>query len=92
MLLPTNDGFFVVQGEKLNKISELYLHAYDAGTEANSEACVDIPGPHCGGEGFSPDSGEGYVYPHPGISGENELSSLSYNWSDPVALVTVTQE
>lgn len=87
MLLPTNDGFtgFSVRLKDLE--GGKGFPAYDAGAEENTESCADIPGPQCGGEAFSDGLAEGYVTPHPGISGENELSGLLYNWTDPVLWV-----
>jgi hypothetical protein len=92
MLLPTNDGYVAMNGprafQRLGKTTT-YLMAYDAGTEVNDELCTSIPGPHCGGEGFNADGGEGFVVHHPGIHGEGDLSRQSYNWGEPVAKVTV---
>ncbi|MBL4608258.1 MAG: spondin domain-containing protein [Pseudomonadales bacterium] len=92
MLLPTNDTFISLNGVKLPREGQVsYLaHAYDAGSEPNNESCADIPGPSCGGAGYSPEvTGEGFVYPSPGIHGENELSVEQYAWSGPVAKVTI---
>jgi len=94
MLLPTNDTFVGLRNVRLPRYGKRIYRAvaYDAGSEENTEICADIPGPQCGGDGSpSPaaDGDEGYIYPSPGISGEAELSSLEYNWADPVALVTV---
>jgi len=55
MLLPTNDGFFALNGQKLpdgNKSATFYSPGYDAGSENNDELCASIPGPDCGGEAF----------------------------------------
>jgi hypothetical protein len=92
MLLPTNDGFVILNSMKiadLFKKKVVYLHAYDSGTEENDEICDNIPGPQCGGNGYVEGGGEGYVYPHPAIHGEADLSVKLYNWSDPVAMVSV---
>ena len=92
MLLPTNDGFVAMNGARANSkfgTRVFRLHSYDAGSEDNDEICENIPGPQCGGEGFNAADGEGFVVPHPGIHGESELSRQSYNWGDPVAIVTV---
>jgi len=96
MLIPTNDAFFAVNGErgpKKGKTVTFESPAYDAGTEANDEICANIPGPACGGEGFNPDrdNGEGYVYIHQGIQGNGELSTADYDWRNPVATITVKQ-
>lgn len=89
MLLPTNDGFVAMDGEKIKKNRSFFLTAYDAGTELNDEDCMNIPGPVCGGEGFNEETGEGHISPHPGIHGEGELSRRDYNWGEPVAQVSV---
>ncbi len=92
MLLPTNDGFVVMNGARVfsrrgQKV--FYLKAFDAGSELNDEICANIPGPQCGGEGFNPEDGEGYVVPHAGLHGESELSRQTYNWGEPVAILKV---
>ncbi len=94
MLVPTNDAFFAVNGihgPRGKKSKTVYSPAYDAGTEANDELCDNIPGPPfaCTGEGFNPASGEGYVYIHPGIHGDGDLSAASYDWNNPVAKITI---
>lgn len=92
MILPTNDGFVALNGRKIIKFDgqTFFLKAYDAGTETNDELCENIPGPQCSGEGYNPDQGEGFVYPHPGIHGDGELLRSQYNWSEPVAKITVS--
>ena len=92
MLLPTNDTMVAIRDQKLPLFgaATFYASAYDAGSETNDELCVNIPGPACGGSPFSPeDSGEGYVFPSPGIHGEADLSRSVYNWQGPVAKVVV---
>ena len=92
MLIPTNDGFFALNNVRVSGegVSTFYSPAYDAGTEMNDELCVDIPGPVCGGEGYSPNAdGEGYVHIHSGIHGIGDLSAATYDWRNPVARITV---
>ena len=92
MLLPTNDTFVGLSDVRLPRLGKVtYLaDAYDAGSEMNDEYCTNIPGPFCGGAPFSPeDAGEGYIYPSPGIHGEGDLSRADFNWSGPVASVTI---
>ena len=78
MILPTNDGFVAMNSKRTNPCvtTTTYLSAYDVGTEMNDEDCDNIPGPSScgGGEGYNMASGEGFVYPHPGTHGENEIS------------------
>jgi hypothetical protein len=94
MLLPTNDSFISLNGVRLPVDGHVtYLaNAYDAGSEVNDESCANIPGPSCGGEGYSPAvNGEGFVYPSPGIHGEADLSVEDYGWSGPVAKVSIAR-
>lgn len=94
MLIPSNDAFMAVNGmrgpEGRGRRSIL-SPAYDAGTEANDELCVSIPGPPdvCAGEGYNPNAGEGYVYVHAGIQGVGDLRPGKYDWRNPVARITV---
>ena len=91
MILPTNDGFVAINSKRVKPYgtTTIYLSAYDAGTEMNDENCENIPGPlSCGGgEGYNVALGEGFVYPHPGTHGENEISVEEFSWADPVAMV-----
>jgi len=97
MLIPTNDGFFAVNGIALprgNDTLTLTSPAYDAGSERNDELCVSIPGPffaECGGSGGGgkPGGGEGYVHIHAGIHGIGNLPAATRDWRNPVALITV---
>jgi len=94
MLVPTNDAFFAVNGihgPRGKRSKTVYSPAFDAGTENNDELCDNIPGPPfaCTGEGFNTESGEGYVYIHPGIQGNGDLDSAAYDWNNPVAKITI---
>lgn len=93
MLLPTNDFFYGLESTQLPTTTgrvTYYAQGYDAGSEENDELCINIPGPRCGGEGFSPNAdGEGYVYPAPGFHGDGDLSVSAYHWLGPVAEITV---
>ncbi len=58
MLVNTNDAITGVNGFDIAELAvgesvSLRSIAYDAGTEANTEAAADIPGPAGGGEGFN---------------------------------------
>jgi hypothetical protein len=95
MLIPTNDGFFSLNGVKAprgNK-SVMYLSpAYDAGSEENDESCEHIPGPFgCDGtgEGYNPSDGEGYVHIHAGIHGIGDIAADVFDWRNPVARVVI---
>lgn len=98
MLIPTNDGFFAINGAEGPEGSHtlvLYSAAYDSGTERNDELCASIPGPfftECGGPGGggSPSGGEeGYVHIHAGIHGIGNLNAAMRDWRNPVARVTI---
>jgi hypothetical protein len=90
MLIPTNDGFFALNGVKASIGNKKIMHlspAYDAGSEINDEDCLNIPGPVCGGEGFNPEDGEGYVHIHAGIHGIGGIEAADYDWRNPVARI-----
>lgn len=91
MVLPTNDGFIALNGVKgpYKGKKVFYVPAHDAGSEVNDEHCVNIPGPHCGGEGYNAEGGEGYVHIHAGIHGGGDLTSMQYDWRNPVARIMV---
>lgn len=50
MLVTTNDAFAALNGVRLPRRGSTSFSsvAYDAGSEANTENCSDIPGPPCG--------------------------------------------
>jgi hypothetical protein len=99
MLIPTNDTFFAVNGARLPHLGTTTLGApgYDAGTEENDQDCANIPGPICGGEGFSEEPGpgdEGFVFIGNGFheldpNDDRVLGPFTYDWRNPVARVTV---
>ncbi len=93
MLATTNDAFFAIRGIKAYTFWEktVLASAYDAGSEANSEACEHIPGPPCGNAEVRNTTGaEGYVHVHAGIHGIDDLVSADNDWSNPVAEVIIT--
>jgi Spondin_N len=99
MLIPTNDGFFAVNGARVPHSSRepnaLTSVAYDAGSERNDELCSSIPGPffvECGGPGGgAATSGdeEGYVHVHAGIHGIGDLDAAERDWRNPVAHIRI---
>ena len=97
MMLPTNDGFIGLNGVEVPRRGSqvFYSPGYDAGSEANDELCVNIPGPTCGGAGPSPGSDnpgdENYVHIHRGTHGIGDLDADRYDWRNPVARITVTR-
>ncbi len=98
MLLPTNDTFVALDGKKLPQHGSVsYLvPAYDAGTEYNDQDCANIPGPLCGGEGYSSEvnnMGEGFVHIGNGFHdlGDDVLKPQRYDWNNNVAKITITR-
>jgi hypothetical protein len=105
MLIPTNDTFVALDMVDLpNKGSVTYFaQAYDAGTEANDQSCANMPGPRCGGAGYSPVPGpgdEGFVHVGNGFhelgdvdaDGFEVLGPATYDWRNSVAKITITQK
>ena len=108
MLTPTNDAFWALQGvpaPRFRQTRTYYAPAYDAGTEINSELCVEIPGPPPLGAilGCSldptPDASSGtpengVVHIHNGIHGEpivagSGLNPQDQDWQNPVAKIRI---
>jgi len=106
MLANTNDAFTGISNLNLEDLEEgekvsVYLKAYDAGTEKNTESMGTLPGPVDNGEGFNSTrdefaSGEDYVSVHRGaVTVDDDLSSSVLNethrWNGPVAKLVVTR-
>jgi hypothetical protein len=94
MMLPTNDGFIGLNSARVWKRGSVtyFSPGYDAGSEANDESCANIPGPICGGVGFSPGDNvgdEGYVHIHRGTHGIGDLDAALYDWRNPVARIVI---
>jgi hypothetical protein len=94
MLVSTNDTFLGLDAAVLPlRNSEFLLHAYDAGTEYNSEDCAFIPGPPCGNGGVhDPTPAEGFIYISNGlhgIAGALGVPEETYDWTGPVARVEI---
>jgi len=104
MLICTNDGFTGLNAERLpKKIGDqamLYLNAYDAGTEINTEDFGDLV-PPCppltGVTSTKPGSGMsnpalaegGVIRTHSGVVGSVDLDDSIHDWTDPVAKITI---
>lgn len=94
MLVSTNDTFLGLDAGILPlRSSETLLHAYDAGTEYNSEDCAFIPGPPCGNGGVhDPAPAEGFIYVSGGlhgVAGAAGVPEAEYDWNGPVARVEI---
>jgi hypothetical protein len=90
MLVNTNDGFGGLEGARLPIRGErvYWVKAWDAGSELNTEAKADIPGPCCGSPLHGTPTHE-RIMRHPGILGTGDLDPAVYGWSEPVAKVTI---
>ncbi|MEX1295100.1 MAG: spondin domain-containing protein [Candidatus Limnocylindrales bacterium] len=104
MLICTNDGFSIVHDAPLpaqvGDRATYFSHAYDAGTEINTESFADLVPPCQGLVGVSgeaegtgatnPDLAEGgVVSPHPGIRGEADLDPMTHAVPENPALIVV---
>lgn len=89
MGINTNDMFVSLNGEYLYPGDVLFSDGLDAGTEANDELCVNIPGPACGGGMGAPGGGEGFVHVSPGIHGGGDIAVAAYDWRNPVMKTAV---
>jgi spondin N len=102
MLIPTNDTFIGLDRIRLphSGAIQMLAGALDAGTEANTQSCADIPGPRCGGVGYigAPDeNAEGDVHIGSGFhdlgdvdeNGAEVLGPVPYDWGNYVARVVV---
>lgn len=89
MLIQTNDGFTGLDSLGLRDGASIDAMAYDAGTEENTEARTDVPGPPFGGKSDAPDSNPHQpISMHPGIEGKADVTP-DFKWSGPVARFTV---
>jgi hypothetical protein len=92
MLVNTNDAFGGLDAVKLPRSGEgvYYIHAYDAGSEMNTELASHIPGPCCNtpGQGIAT---EERIMLHQGILGVGDLNPGDYGWTEPVAKLTITR-
>ncbi|MBW9266504.1 MAG: spondin domain-containing protein [Candidatus Thiodiazotropha sp. (ex. Lucinisca nassula)] len=102
MLVNTNDAFTGINAVDVSDMmagssKQLFIAAYDAGTEGNSELASTVPGPAAGGEGYNPARDDrDSVGGHPGVvTHDDGLSGSALNEShrfdNPVAHVTITR-
>lgn len=102
MMVNTNDGFTGLSAVDVSALAvgESIMRttvAYDAGTEANTEAAGTLPGPVDGGEGFNEARDDvDFVARHPGVvTNEDGLSSSvlspEHKFDNPLAKVVITR-
>ncbi len=105
MLASTNDAFFAIQGVSAHR-NEVSAPVYDAGTEANTEMCSDIPGPPClpGSNNEVTEGAEGFIHMHRGFHGNNEgagdsmtpdglaLQDENLDWRGTAARITIKRK
>ena len=104
MLICTNDGFSIVHDAPLpaevGETAAFFSHAYDAGTEINTESFADLVPPCQGLVGVSSDAEGtgasnpelaegGVVAPHPGIAGDGDLDAMTHAVAEQPALIVV---
>ena len=90
MLSLTNDGFVAARSialpEDVGASKTVALHAYDAGSEANTESCAHLP---C--EIHDQRMTEGVVTDHAGIRGDADIA-ISRGWNGPdLGALTITR-
>ena len=101
MLASTNDAFFGARGLPVPPLAirglalpilsgPHFAAAWDAGSEANTESCDEIPGPPCGNGGVRHVEGaEGFVSIHSGVHGVGDLDPATHDWNNPVAMIRI---
>lgn len=100
MLVNTNDAFagadcVNVSAMKQGEVVTMQLPAYDAGTEANSEEAVTIPGPAGGGEGFNQSRDDrDFISVHSGVVTKDDglngsALTQAHKWDNPAAMLTI---
>ena len=101
MLVNTNDAITGINGVDISALAAgdsitLRSIAYDAGTEANTEAAAHIPGPAVGGEGFNAarDDLADRVAMHTGVVSQDDGKAGSaltgqHRFDNPVAAVRI---
>ena len=102
MMVNTNDGFTGLNSLDVSSMAvgdsvSYRTYAYDAGTEANSEAAGTIPGPVDMGEGFNAARDDvNVVAMHPGVVGQDDGLSTSvltsaHKFDNPLLALTITR-
>jgi len=91
MFVTTNDAFVGVDSMTVDEMStagKFFIPVWDAGSEANSENGMYIPGPPFGNGGVhDPAPSEGFVHLHSGIHGIMDVLPETYDWGSYGALI-----
>jgi hypothetical protein len=90
MLVQTNDGFTGLDSEPLTgSMADKDTQAYDAGTEENTEAAADVPGPPFNGHNHgTPTNPQQPISMYQGIKGTADVTP-DFNWSGSVARFSI---
>ncbi len=103
MLVNTNDAFTGLDGAAIESMAvgdvlSFRTVAYDAGTEADTEQAIHIPGPAGGGEGFNADRDDqaDLVTMHSGIVSQDDGFATSdlteqHRFDNPTAMVRIVR-
>ncbi|MEM7306363.1 MAG: spondin domain-containing protein [Planctomycetota bacterium] len=92
MLVTTNDTFAGLDSVPLpaGRSATLFAYGWDAGSEANSENCMYVPGPPCGSGGsHDPSPAEGFIAISNGVHGQGSLVPSEHDWRGPVARIAI---
>jgi len=93
MLVTTNDAFFGVDSITMdNSVDSAVFFApvFDAGSEANSEDGMYIPGPPFGNGGsHDPAIAEGFIHLSSGVHGGSSLAPSEWDWGIYAARIEV---
>ena len=94
MIEMTNDGFISLVSAEIpcEGVKTYLLNGWDAGSEANSETCAQVPAPcptprrpgACSVRGS-----EGFVHVHGGVHGCGGFPPEIYDWRNPLAKITI---
>jgi hypothetical protein len=95
MFVTTNDAFVSVQSitvDEMARSGKFFVPVWDAGSEANSEDGMYIPGPPFGNGGaHDPAPSEGFVHLHSGIHGIKDVLPETYDWGSAGAMIEFTR-
>jgi len=95
MFVTTNDAFVGLDSVTVDTMADggrIFVPVWDAGSEANSENGLYIPGPPFGNGGVhDPAPAEGFVHFHSGIHGIADVLPERYDWGIYGAMIEFTR-